>query len=334
MDRRRRTVLYMAALSSRMPIRYTTQSPGEFSVMRQPLRVCASLLLFLLAAVGISLPAMASSQDFTIRSFVEDLLVEKGLERSRATAMLADPRVAINTEIVIKNLFYSSPKPSEKQPLYMEIDPAYIEKGREFITSHSGTFTSIGYQWDVSPEIITAILIVESRLGTYPMRYNVFLAYTNLAVLLDPDYFARVQDRHIETYPLLSDERTIQRAQTRGRWAVNQLYGLIVLSDELEIDPLEIHGSFAGAMGPGQFIPTSFLTYGVDGDGDGRRDPFNIKDAMASIANYLTKAGWGEGASVEKKRKAVWHYNRSEIYVNTIMMLYRKLSEDKIYSPH
>jgi membrane-bound lytic murein transglycosylase B len=85
------------------------------------------------------------------------------------------------------------------------------------------------------------------------------------------------------------------------------------------------HGSFSGALGPAQFIPSTFQTYGIDGDADGRRDPLNMMDANWSMGNYLKKSGWSETASLEQKRKAVWHYNRSTVYVNTIMMLYDEL---------
>jgi membrane-bound lytic murein transglycosylase B len=93
------------------------------------------------------------------------------------------------------------------------------------------------------------------------------------------------------------------------------------------MDPFEIKGSYAGAIGPAQFIPSSFLKFGIDGDFDGVRDPFNMTDAMASIANYLKLAGWDEEAGEERLRKAIWHYNHSQVYVNTVMMLYQELSK-------
>jgi membrane-bound lytic murein transglycosylase B len=55
-----------------------------------------------------------------------------------------------------------------------------------------------------------------------------------------------------------------------------------------------------------------------------------MKDANASIGHYLKSSGWSENASVEKKRKAIWHYNRSYVYVNTIMMLYEELGKEGV----
>jgi membrane-bound lytic murein transglycosylase B len=89
---------------------------------------------------------------------------------------------------------------------------------------------------------------------------------------------------------------------------------------------LSISGSFAGAMGPAQFIPSSFWIFGGDADGDGLASPFNLSDAKFSMGRYLKKFGWREDASDEEKRKALWYYNRSSVYVNTVMMVYETLA--------
>ncbi len=271
------------------------------------------------------LPATVFSKENTSKRFIEEKLVEKGLEREHVKKMLYDQRVSIDPGIIMKNLFHSSPKGSAKQPEYMEIDPKYIDKGGAFIRENAETFSAIEKNFGTSAEVITAILIVESRLGTYPENYNVFVAYTNLAVILDPTYLEDITKTYGDQYPKLHDKATLERARKKANWALNELHQLIVLSDELNRDPLDIIGSFAGALGPGQFIPSSFIEYGQDGDQDGKKDPFNMADSMASIGHYLKRAGWREDASIEKKRKAVWHYNHSDVYVNTIMMLYTKL---------
>jgi len=287
--------------------------------MKQTIVLCLFIIFFL---PGFT---YADDRDNNPINYIENLLVAKGLERNHVRKMLHDPRVSIDANIIIKNLFYSSPKGSTKQPEYMEIDPKYIKKGKQYIKDNESIFSSIQNRFAISAEVITAILIVESRLGTYPEKYNVFAAFTNLAVILDPAYLDNVRQTYSKDYPKLNDKATIERAQKKALWALKELYQFILLADELERDPLAISGSFAGALGPGQFIPSSFVEYGRDGDRDGRKDPFNMADAMASIANYLKRAGWEEGASIKKRRKAVWYYNHSEVYVNTIMMLYNKL---------
>lgn len=272
------------------------------------------------------LPASAWSFGETSMKYLSDRLVEKGLEKDHVQALFSDPRVSVKPEIIIQNLFHSSPKGTKEQPDHMYIDPKYIAKGKEYIIENAQVLSALEKRFGTSPQIVTAILIVESRLNTYPMRYNVFSAYANLAALLNPDYFRQIQESYAKKYPSLRDEAMVSRAQKKAKWALNELYHLILIARDINADPLAISGSFAGALGPAQFIPSSFAEYGVDGDNDGIRDPFNISDAMASIAFYMKRAGWKEDASEERKRTAIWCYNRSKVYVNTIMMLYENLS--------
>lgn len=79
--------------------------------------------------------------------------------------------------------------------------------------------------------------------------------------------------------------------------------------------------TFDRAVGPMQFIPSSWATFGVDGDGDGKADPFDIDDAAASAAKYLCRAGGGNLSSEASQRDAVYSYNRSTAYVDTVMAL-------------
>ena len=284
-------------------------------------------LLYILAAFTVFLlPATAWPFGETSMNYLCERLVEKGLGKDQVQTLFNDQRLTVTPEVVIKNLFHSSPKGTAEQPDHMYIAPEYITKGKEYIIENAQTLSALEKRFGISPQVITAILIVESRLGTYPMRYNTFTAYTNLAALLDPDYFEQIQKSYTHKYPSLKDEAMISRAQKKANWALNELYNLILIARDLNTDPLAIMGSFAGALGPAQFIPSSFMEYGVDGDNDGIRDPFNMQDATASIAFYLKRAGWKEDAAEEKKRTAIWCYNHSQVYVNTIMMLYEKLS--------
>jgi hypothetical protein len=75
------------------------------------------------------------------------------------------------------------------------------------------------------------------------------------------------------------------------------------------------------AVGPMQFIPSSWAIFGVDGDGDGKADPFDIDDAAGSAAEYLCKAGGGDLSSEASQRNAVYSYNRSTAYVDNVMAL-------------
>lgn len=260
------------------------------------------------------------------RQFIEERLVDKGIDKSQARRLINDSRISAKPDIVVKNLFHSVPQGTEKQPEVMSVDPGSIKKGKFFIRQNKDSLFYIEQRFGTSPQIITAILIAESQLGKYPMRYNVVTAYINLASLLDPDYLSKIQKKYAVDYPQLNDEYTISRAQRKAQWALDELYHLVYLANELKMDPINIMGSFAGAIGPAQFIPSTFRSYGIDGDEDGIRNPFNMRDAKASIGHYLKSSGWSEDASLETKRDAIWQYNHSRVYVNTIMLLYDELS--------
>jgi membrane-bound lytic murein transglycosylase B len=262
------------------------------------------------------------------RSYVENLLVGKGLDRNRAHAMLNDPRVEIDPGFIVKNLFNSAPGPAYPSSRYMYYNPDFIRKGRAFIEQNQAAFDEISERYGVSPEIITAILVIETKLGTYTGKYRAFDVFVNLALATDEGILSSLKETYGSTNPALYREKSLDKARARGEWAVRELYALILLSERLNLDPLELKGSVAGALGPAQFIPTSFLKFGVDGCVDSRIDPFCMTDAIASIANYLKLAGWtdGEAGNAEqKKRTAIWIYNHHEIYVNTVLKIYGEL---------
>lgn len=262
------------------------------------------------------------------RSYVEDLLVEKGLDRNRAHAMLQDPRLVIDPGFIVKCMFNSAPGPATPSSKYMYYNPEFIRKGRIFIEQNQPAFDEIMERYCVSPEIITAILIIETKLGTYTGKYRAFDVFVNLALATDENTLSSLKEDFGSSHPALYREKNLDQARVRGKWAVKELYALILLAERLNLDPLEVKGSIAGALGPAQFIPTSFLRFGVDGGPDSRIDPFCMTDAIASIANYLKMAGWTDGETgnaEQRKRTAVWTYNHHEIYVNTVLKVYEEL---------
>jgi membrane-bound lytic murein transglycosylase B len=87
-----------------------------------------------------------------------------------------------------------------------------------------------------------------------------------------------------------------------------------------------VRGSYAGAIGMPQFLPSSYLRWAVDGDEDGRIDLNNLNDALPSIANYLTAHGWSADAQFRDRWRAVWEYNHSPNYVRTIFEIAFRLS--------
>ena len=90
------------------------------------------------------------------------------------------------------------------------------------------------------------------------------------------------------------------------------------------MDPFTMKGSWAGAFGIPQFMPSSYVIFAVDDNGDGKVDLYDYPDAFASIANYLRRVGWKTG-NEKKMRRAVYNYNHEKAYVNAVFSYAEKI---------
>ncbi len=284
----------------------------------------------------------AYTGDYLDRNFLRMLLLDKGFEPSMSDQILEDPRTVYNNSVLIQNLYQpkpqakpvintdanQAPQPAvqpetiKKPPRY--VDQKYIDLGRQFIKDRHDTFVFIESEYHVPAEAITAILIIESKLGRDYERYHVFNAYLNLAACINPDFLEGFIQRNRDRYTGIDTESTRMTAIVKGEWALREIKDIIRLSDELDMDPLEFKGSYAGAIGPAQFIPSSVVNYFKDGNSDGIRDPFSMEDAIASIANYLNRGGWKEDET--SRKQAIWNYNHNSYYVKSVMGIFTELS--------
>lgn len=136
----------------------------------------------------------------------------------------------------------------------------------------------------------TMLSRVEKKFGIQP---HVILAFWGL----ESNYGA-VKSRHKLTDAFL----TLMYDGRRETFFTNQLLSLMKTADKNKLDITNIHGSWAGAMGHFQFIPTTLAEYGVDGNGDGRVDIINsVGDAMFSAGNYLNKLGWNPNERIVRR---------------------------------
>jgi membrane-bound lytic murein transglycosylase B len=213
-------------------------------------------------------------------------LMTKGFEEREVRALFDDSRVAIYPEILIKKgegIDYFRPK-------FGLLTRASIRRGQQVIRDNLAELKNIEALFGVEKEVLVAVYRVETYFGRYTGDYPVFNSLLTLTVL----------------------------ENRRSAWAEEEWIDLIVLSRDRGFDPLAIKGSWAGAFGLCQFVPSAYLKYGVDGNGDGRVDLFNVVDALASIANYLKCNGWERG-SPEKKKEAIYAYNHSNNYVKAVL---------------
>jgi membrane-bound lytic murein transglycosylase B len=156
------------------------------------------------------------------------------------------------------------------------IQPKRIADGQAFLAANREALQRAEDRYGVPKEIVTAILGVETSYGGNKGSYPVIDALYTLA-------FA---------YPRSGDPAKAERENRREAFFRDELAQLFALGREEGFDIATLKGSYAGAMGWGQFMPSSYRDYAVDGDGDGRRDLFNnLDDVFASVANYFAKKG-------------------------------------------
>ena len=199
-----------------------------------------------------------------------------------------------------------------------------IRSARDYMASHEEKLSKVEKEYNVDKSVITAIMLVETRLGTYVGNRSVINTLATMAALTDP----QVRERFWNNLPAdvdITREKFKKKADRKSKWAYRELKAFIEYVDSENFDPHDIQGSYAGAMGIAQFMPSNILIFAEDGNGDGRINLFDHGDAIASIANYLKHYGWKPGLSREEAGDVIYHYNHSKYYVNTILKIADKL---------
>jgi membrane-bound lytic murein transglycosylase B len=129
----------------------------------------------------------------------------------------------------------------------------------------------------------------------------------------------------ISDTPELTRRGFERKAEKKSKWAYRELKAFLDHTIIERIDPVEIKGSYAGAMGISQFMPSNIPELAKDGNNDGSIDLFNHADAIASIAYFLKHHGWKPGISRKKAQKVVHHYNHSDQYVDAVLKISKLL---------
>lgn len=170
-------------------------------------------------------------------------------------------------------------RPAEAKPWY-EYRPIFvtrdrINRGVDFWRENQARVAAAAERFRVDPEVIVAIIGVETFYGRITGNYRVLDALATLSFY----------------YPDTGNDRS-------GFFS-KELMQFMVLGQEEGIPVAEVKGSYAGAMGLGQFMPSSYREYAVDLDGDGRRDLWSsLDDIIGSVANYLHRHGWKYGGPI------------------------------------
>ena len=235
-----------------------------------------SVFLFILNFPFVALSESDFSNNSEVEVLINELVLENGLDRQSLIEIFSKAQLK---DSVLKLMT----RPAEKIKPWFEYRDIFVSKSRIkngllFYQKNIDILTRAAKKFGVPPEIIVSIIGVETSYGTNTGSYLVIDALSTLAF----------------HYP--SQLKNYSRRKT---YFTNELKNYLVLTEKQQLDPLALRGSYAGAMGFGQFMPSSYRNYAIDFDGDGRIDIWeNIADAVGSVANYLAKHGWVEGDEI------------------------------------
>lgn len=243
-------------------------------------------------------------------------LIRDGFDQTMIRSVYKDPKVYLDKKIIKVYFTYREAKLNYDQFTTRRS----ITKARTYIREHMDAFQTAEKNFGVDREIITAIILVETQLGKVMGKKSILNTFSTLAALADPNVRDTLWKEISRTRKL--DQKKFEKWSARkSKWAYRELKAYLKYSAKEKIPPSEVNGSFAGAMGIAQFLPSSILAYAKDGNNDGRIDLFNHSDAIASIAGYLKNYGWHPGIDGKKAYKIVYRYNRSSYYVNTVLKI-------------
>lgn len=228
--------------------------------MKRRLFITGGTALALGAAIR---PALANEVDFTTwLQGVQREAIQRGLPAKTVADVLADvspiPRVL--------ELDRRQPETTLTFDEYISrvVTQARIETGRSRLREHRDLLEQVRRRYGVQPRFIVALWAIETDFGRITGNFSVIGALATLA------YDGR-----------------------RSAFFREELFNALKIVARGDVSAKEMRGSWAGAMGQSQFMPSSFLAYAVDFDGDGRADIWNSRaDVFASIANYLATVGW------------------------------------------
>ena len=203
--------------------------------------------------------------------FASELEAEHGIKLAQTKAWLEQSNR-------LESVLEAIARPAEKRLTWADYRKIFltekrIEQGKQFLQDNAELLAKAEKEFGVPKEIITSIIGVETYYGQRQGSYRVLDSLSTLAF----------------DYP----KRSLF-------W--RELKEFFVMSQEQEVDPGSVKGSYAGAMGYGQFIPSSYRYYAIDYDGDGKKDLWTNKaDAIGSVANYFKRHGWKNGEPVTQR---------------------------------
>jgi membrane-bound lytic murein transglycosylase B len=256
------------------------------------------------AAADTTIDESADAASIAARPSFETWLTELRVEArvagvSDKTFDRAFKLVRVNQDVLAKDQSQAEFTRPIWEYLDKAVSPTRVDNGRMLASANGAALAKVESRYAVPSEVIVAIWGLESSYGEVTGDYNVIESLATLAY-----------------------------ASRRGDVFRGQLIDALAILEDGDILPSDMRGSWAGAMGQTQFMPSAFRRYAVDGDGDGRRNIWrSLPDVYASTANYLAGHGWraGESWGTEVRVPAEFDWELAEVDIRKPVAEWRRL---------
>ncbi|WP_051272675.1 lytic murein transglycosylase [Fundidesulfovibrio putealis] len=269
---------------------------------------------------------------------VAERLVREGIPRDAVDSYFSDPSVTFDASImahkvdrIVRKRFDPQPAPTKRtlqQSSYGHyLKPWVLAWAGDYARANQAALQKAEAAYGVPQDVIVALLLVETKLGTFLGKDEAFQVLASMAA---SDSLASIRP-YLTTVGQNADRAAYAdvSAKDRAEWAYQELKALILHARASGKNPLLIPGSIYGAIGICQFMPTNALRFGVDGDGDKEVDLFGPQDAIPSIANYLVGHGWKPAMNYDQQRTVIYAYNHSDLYSLAVMTVAEKLRQGR-----
>jgi len=245
----------------------------------------AAWLISLLGALAAGPGCAGDFQDDPeVRVFIDAMVKQHRFDRQQLETLFAGAKKR-------EDILEAISRPAEKTKPWHEyrkifLTPKRIDGGVEFWRENVDILERASRKYGVDPAVIVAIIGVETRYGANTGSYRVIDSLSTLAFAYPP----------------------------RSKFFRSELEQFLILTREEHVDAGTVEGSYAGAMGYGQFIPSSYRNYAIDFNADGKRDLWDsLDDIIGSVANYFHRHGWRAGEPVANKVTSTTPIKESQI---------------------
>lgn len=248
--------------------------------------------------------------------YLVERLRRDGVAETTLQAIYADPRMPFLGHVPF------AVAPRESKRIYAPLKrPEKIALARDFLATFASTFDEVENHFKVHRSVIAAILLVETHFGQNTGRHLVINRLSRVAAVGEPTNLLLNHRRLLKKDRAVTLDQVKARAEYLEQTFYPEVLALIRIIERDKIDPFSLHGSIAGAFGLPQFLPSSYLRYGFDGNRDGTVSLFDPHDAIWSVGHYLAGSGWRDDDSQTNHRAVIWKYNRSDPYIDTILSI-------------